>query len=991
MGLGVNVAVATAGVGNFSYMSMNLATYTTDTPNYQFVEDPLGSTADGAVFFADHWKSQPFIHALNDTDYEAVAGASIYKPSYYNASEIRLKATYISTIGIDYNPCDADGDAKFMGLPKACFHIHQAGPHMGNGQMWPFYKPLKDGTIDFFGVCPLDKYEPQSNALLAHTYSPENADAFGEASAAAGGLALAHGRTWGLHLCLPQDDPTHPYPCTIGAAPQDFYGNGELSDFMILDPLSFIHNPIQNETEICAAYTAGLCEWSNSAVEVTGEAKYEYPIDSPMPWSPYPAAAPVTSCDLEAPSIDDAPGGFNWVQTGPVMRLYTSKTYPRQMITSGTSSSVEVGTMFTPLCLTKDYMVDKGCVVQCTETGLDFLTYCPGLDINTICKPYSETKMNVGCQLDFDTDEDEYNLGKSLKQIWAETLTVWNTDEGLGSLFTSGFDAYGQMRLPFFPHNYGNLINMGLGVNVAVATAGVGNFSYMSMNLATYTTDTPNYTFVEDPLGSTADGPVFFADHWKSVEFIHALNDTDYEAALGAVIYKPSYYNASEIRLKATYISTIGIDYNPCDADGDAKFMGLPKACFHIHQAGPHLESGQMWPFYKPLKDGTIDFFGVCPLDKYEPQSNALLAHNYSEPNAAVHSAATVASGGLALAHGRTWGLHLCLPQNDTTHPYPCTIGAAPQDFYGNGQLSDFMILDPLSFIHNPIQDETEICAAYTAGLCDWSNKAVEVTGEFKYEYPVDSPMEWSPYAKAYPAVDKDDMVAAVLGPGATCANTIAHNCSIYITYACPVTCAAYLPQYFPDHHASDYFYDDNSLSMAIFNTTCADQLPYCYDPATVLVCPETCDGWSAPTKKPTPEPTSAPTNSTLAPTASPTAEPTPAPVARKPKVRGCGRAALASEAKCNKNKRCKWVFGSHACMSDCALANNNKKKCNNKKHCKYNKSAKKCKNKKHVCNYKTKKAHCRKDDSCAVRKGKDPKYDAKGNRRFKCITRKDY
>ena len=45
-------------------------------------------------------------------------------------------------------------------------------------QMWPFYKPMKDGTMDFFGVCPIDKYEPQSNALLAHTYSPENADAF---------------------------------------------------------------------------------------------------------------------------------------------------------------------------------------------------------------------------------------------------------------------------------------------------------------------------------------------------------------------------------------------------------------------------------------------------------------------------------------------------------------------------------------------------------------------------------------------------------------------------------------------------------------------------------------------------------------------------------------------------------------------------------------------------------------------------------------------
>merc|ERR1719506_667025 len=86
----------------------------------------------------------------------------------------------------------------------------------------------------------------------------------------------------------------------ISAAPQEFYGNGELSDFMILDPLGFIHNPIQDETEICAKHTAGLCDWSNSAVEVTGEFKYEYPVDSPMEWSPYPAAAPVTSCDLAA-------------------------------------------------------------------------------------------------------------------------------------------------------------------------------------------------------------------------------------------------------------------------------------------------------------------------------------------------------------------------------------------------------------------------------------------------------------------------------------------------------------------------------------------------------------------------------------------------------------------------------------------------------------------------------------------------------------------
>merc|ERR1719181_1858489 len=89
-------------------------------------------------------------------------------------------------------------------------------------------------------------------------------------------------------------------------------------------------------------------------------------------------------------------------------------------------------------------------------------------------------------------------------------------------------------------------------------------------------------------------------------------------------------------------------------------------------------------------------------------------------------------------------------------------------------------------------------------------------------------------------------------------------------------------------------------------------------------------DPWPPVTAPPTDMPTPAPT---AKPTPEPTPEPTPAPVAtaRKPKVRGCGRAALAEEKKCNKNK-----------------------------HCKYNKSAKKCKNKKHVCKYKTKKAHCR-------------------------------
>jgi hypothetical protein len=42
------------------------------------------------------------------------------------------------------------------------------------------------------------------------------------------------------------------------------------------------------------------------------------------------------------------------------------------------------------------------------------------------------------------------------------------------------------------------------------------------------------------------------------------------------------------------------------------------------------------------------------------------------------------------------------------------------------------------------------------------------------------------------------------------------------------------------------------------------------------------------------------------------------------------------------------------------------------------------------VCKYKAKKKHCREDEACAVRKGKDPKYDANGNRISKCRDRED-
>ena len=220
----------------------------------------------------------------------------------------------------------------------------------------------------------------------------------------------------------------------------------------------------------------------------------------------------------------------------------------------------------------------------------------------------------------------------------------------------------------------------------------------------------------------------------------------------------------------------------------------------------------------------------------------------------------------------------------------------------------------------------------------------------------------------------------------ATCALAAADTgCDAFLAYACPETCQASLVALgYGDLTGDDYAANNDALAAAKFGNNCSDLVPQCGAADVVLACPEICAGWSEPTAAPTRAPTAGPT-------AAPVATPAPVPDNRpKPKVRGCGRAALASEKKCNKNKRCKWVFGSHACMSDCALANKKKSKCNNKKHCKYNKSTKKCKNKKHVCKYKTKKAHCRADETCGVKKRNDPKYDAKGNRVIKCRTLKD-
>jgi len=465
-----------------------------------------------------------------------------------------------------------------------------------------------------------------------------------------------------------------------------------------------------------------------------------------------------STCNLESPSVEDAPGAPYWVQTGPVMKLWTTSTYARNMITSGTSADIEHQSFYTPFCTGEGYTADRGCVVTCNDGVLDTETYCAGIDINTVCVPHQETQMAQGCQLDWDTDEDVYGVGASLKSIWAETMAAWNSEAGITQMFETGTIGLGNAttyRLPFFPHNYANLINMGLAVNTGVSFTGEP-LSMKSFNLGVFTPEgVDDYEFVEDPMESTTDGPVFFADDFGSGPSpIQGANISGYESASGQVIMMPHAYPAS-LGLKATYIATVAIPYNPCYEEGNAAFMGLPKSCFHVHQAGPHMGNGQMWPFYKPLTDGTIDFFGVCGYDQLatnEYLSNAALLQTHSPESFAAFDAAAAAAGGMNLPHSRTWGLHLCIDFDDEDHPYPCTLPASPQQ-WKNGALGDMMILDPLSFVTNPVQDADEMCSRNQAGECDWQNMLMafdETLTEDKIDYPIDyvgtTPLKWTPY-----------------------------------------------------------------------------------------------------------------------------------------------------------------------------------------------------------------------------------------------------
>ena len=139
-------------------------------------------------------------------------------------------------------------------------HLNEQQAQELRGQVWRLQEDLQQAESDA-GVSAVGTMF-RVQAAYDDGYDPD-AQTSGPAAEGAGGLQLPHGRTWGLHLCLDFDDIYHPYPCMLGTTPQRWNGNGDLTDFMILDPLSFVYNPVKYEDEVCAAHEAGDCDWYN--------------------------------------------------------------------------------------------------------------------------------------------------------------------------------------------------------------------------------------------------------------------------------------------------------------------------------------------------------------------------------------------------------------------------------------------------------------------------------------------------------------------------------------------------------------------------------------------------------------------------------------------------------------------------------------------------------------------------------------------------------
>jgi len=174
----------------------------------------------------------------------------------------------IDSVGLgSYDPCVQDGDSVFMGLNESCYHFHQGGPHMRNGQMSPWYPLLLDGTPDFFGVCTdaqmsKAKYLPDGDPTFPGLFFHDTGTSDSYTFDLTGGMHLMHGKSFGIHFCVDPKNTASPVLCLLN----HFSGFPRLSGIaeqMILSPLSFVYEWYTDREATCAKSQAHYCPFDD--------------------------------------------------------------------------------------------------------------------------------------------------------------------------------------------------------------------------------------------------------------------------------------------------------------------------------------------------------------------------------------------------------------------------------------------------------------------------------------------------------------------------------------------------------------------------------------------------------------------------------------------------------------------------------------------------------------------------------------------------------
>jgi len=475
------------------------------------------------------------------------------------------------------------------------------------------------------------------------------------------------------------------------------------------------------------------------------------------------------TCQLAAAGGD---GNAIWISNGQVMQLWTSQNevLERLYVTDPDNpTTVKAGTYFSLFCNSALHHADGGCIIRCDDDGtIDYDTYCSNFkdDVAAACVPFRETRLNRECTIDWKSDELMPNgATKSYRQVWNETLenylsrahetTIFgfHYDTIPGAAAPAGFPVLGEWMLNTF--GFGINVQNVEDFNVAFPNRSVYDMPFDSSFFSAYflpnnLTAFPGY--VDDPRGSTGDGERWFpmsADNCS--DFVPGTGQ--YSCALrqnaGVLFEWPTEWDMRPfLTLTVLQKDPNGPLYDPCvfdDLKGKPGFFGLPQDCFGVHQIGVHMSSGNMYPYYPPLKDGTLDFWGVCngtDITDYDiiVDSQIKNAAKEGEPR----SQFTIIEedyGGWERPHYRAATFHLCVDWNgDIYEPFSCLYNPVTLAFE---DADNFLSIDPQLFFdyYNTPHDQ---CAKNRAGLCAWGN---QVEGEFDPTVgpPLDWPEVWSP------------------------------------------------------------------------------------------------------------------------------------------------------------------------------------------------------------------------------------------------------